>query len=260
MLSAGMNADETQGIWGLATFIRALMGKEESNLAIMKDNIRFKVIPILNASGFDQNLLRYNYVNGVNPNFNFNYIDSWARHDVPTSEKGDYPDSNYETKMLKQWINENSGKAVLWLDLHTGRWNEALNKIILDVRFSSESAYFNDFNRIHLPLVKKFYLDKGYVTSSDDIGGAISVRDNLDYQKHRYALDICGINSAMPEMHLESTGYGADGYTNNTTEGIKCYVLQIRQIIMYVINKSISENNFIELGKIEETRRHARFK
>ena len=241
MLSAGMNADETQGIWGLATFIRALMGEEETNMAIMKRNIRFKVIPIINASGFDEATLRYNYFNGVNPNFNFNYIDSWARHDVPTSEKGDYPDSNYETVMLKKWVNDHSGKAVLWLDLHTGRWDEGLNKFILDVRFSSESAYFNDFNRIHLPLVKKFYLDKGYLTSSDDIGGAISVRDNLDYQKHRYALDICGINSAMPEMHLESTGYGADGFTNNTEAGIKCYVLQIRQIIMYVVNKYIAE-------------------
>ena len=75
--------------------------------------------------------------------------------------------------------------------------------------------------------------------ASDDIGNANSVRDNLDYQKHRYALDVCGINSAMPEMHLESTGYGADGFTNNTVDGIKCYVLQIRQIIMYVVNKYI---------------------
>lgn len=244
MLSAGMNADETQGIWGLATFIRALMGEEETNMSIMKQNIRFKVIPIINASGFDQATLRYTYSNGVNPNFNFNFKDSWERHDVSTTEKGEYPDSNYETVKLKEWINSYSGKAVLWLDLHTGRWYNAetpTNKTIVDARFSSTSSYFNDFNSIHMPLIQNFYITKGTITALDSIGGANSVRNNLDYQKHRYALDICGINSAMPEMHIESTGYGADGYTNNSVDGIKCYVLQVRQLIMYVINKYIAD-------------------
>lgn len=60
----------------------------------------------------------------------------------------------------------------------------------------------------------------------------------MDYQKHRYAVDVCGINSAMPEMHLESTGYGSNGLTNNSPEGIKAYVLQIRQLIMYAVNNS----------------------
>lgn len=238
MLSAGLNADETQGIWGLATFMRALMGREETNMSLMKDIIRFKVIPILNPSGFDQDQLRYNYVNGVNPNYNFNFKDSWARHTASTSVKGEYPDSNYETKMLKQWVNDHAGIALLWVDLHTGRFGSAYpNKKILDIRFSSTSDYYAEFNSTDRPLIRAFYEAKGYVTSSDDIGAAVSVRDNLDYQKHRYALDVCGIVSAMPEMHLESTGYGSDGFTNNSPEGIKSYVLQLRQIIMYVVNK-----------------------
>ena len=58
MLSAGMNADETQGIWSLATFIRCVMNDEEANLKLMHDNIRFKVIPIINASGFDEATLK----------------------------------------------------------------------------------------------------------------------------------------------------------------------------------------------------------
>lgn len=255
MLSAGMNADETQGIWGLATFIRALMNEEEPMIKIMKENIRFKVIPILNASGFDQARLRYTYPNGVNPNYNFNFKDSWALHDVSTSAKGEYPDSNIETKELKRWVNEYSGIALLWLDLHNGRWESSYpNKKILDVRFSSLSTYFADFNDTDVPLIKSMYISKGTITSEDNIGGAISVRDSLDYQKHRYAQDVCGIISAMPEMHIESTGYGADGFTNNTTEGIKCYVMQIRQIIMYVVNKYIAENPTVQLSGLTEFR------
>lgn len=239
MLSAGLNADETQGIWGLATFIRCMMNEEEPQLALMKRNIRFKIIPILNASGFDEDLLRYNYADGTNPNMNFNFKDSWEKNNVTWTSKGDYPDSCLETKGLKKWINDHSGIALLWLDLHTGRWNsEYPNTKILDIRFSSEPTYFSAFNSTHVPLIKQFYIDKGYINSTNSIGAAISVRENLDYQKHRYALDICGINSAMPEMHLESTGYGSDGYTNNSPEGIKAYVLQIRQLIMFVINKA----------------------
>ena len=239
MLSAGMNADETQGIWGLATFIRCLMNKEEAQLATLYYNVRFIVIPILNASGFDEAQLRYLYVNGVNPNFNFNFIDSWARQ--TSSKKGEYPDSNYETKMLKAWVNSYAGKSILWLDLHTGRWDDngdnGTNKKILDVRFATEPLYYDDFNNIDKPKILQHYIDKGYVTASDNIGSANNVRNNLDYQKHRYAVDICGIPSAMPEMHLESTGYGADGYTNNGAEGIKAYVLQIRQLVMYAVYK-----------------------
>lgn len=237
MLSAGMNADETQGIWGLATFIRCLMAEEEPMLAIAKANIRFKVIPIINASGFDEATLRYNYSNGVNPNFNFNFKDSWANQ--TSSAKGSYPDSNPETVALKRWVNEHSGKALLWLDLHTGRWvvEGNTNKTIMDIRFGNENAYFADFNTYHAPLIKQYYVNLGTISSSDTVGGATSVRNNVDYIKHKYAVDICGINSAMPEMHLESTGYGADGYTNNTPEGIKCYVMQVRQIMMYAVNK-----------------------
>jgi hypothetical protein len=239
MLSAGMNANETQGIWGLATFVRCLMNKEEKQMGIMYDNIRFIVIPILNASGFDKEPLSYYYVNGVNPNFNFNYKDSWARQTSPL--KGEYPDSNYETTMLKKWVNHYAGNSILWLDLHTGRWDEngdnGTNKRILDLRFGNDQTYYGEFNNVDRELIKAHYVAKGYITSSDYIGAASNVRENLDYQKHRYAVDVCGINSAMPEMHLESTGYGADGHTNNSPQGIKAYVLQIRQLVMYAVYK-----------------------
>lgn len=235
MLSAGMNADETQGIWGLATFIRCLMNEEEENLTIAHKNIRFKVIPIINASGFDEDTLRYNYSDGVNPNFNFNYKDSWSRKTSPL--KGKYPDSNISSQILKKWINDNSG-ADLWIDLHTGRWNGSdMNKYIADVRVADDSMR-QPFNAPYMDLIREYYTDKGYITSSDNIGGTICIRDNLDYQKTVYAYDVCGIKSVMSEMHIESTGYGADGYTNNSAEGIKCYVAQIRAMVMCYINES----------------------
>nr|DAG00987.1 MAG TPA: peptidase [Siphoviridae sp. ct0Bp21] len=235
MLSAGMNADETQGIWGLATFIRCVMNNEEEQLKIAHEKIRFKVIPIINASGFDEDTLRYNYSDGVNPNFNFNYKDSWARQ--TGSKKGDYPDSNCVTQYLKQWINENNN-ADLWLDLHTGRWvvDGGTNTRVLDIRVADESMV-QPFSSI----LSKFnaYYNNGQCDVS-------SYRDNIDYQKIVYAFDNCGIKSIMPEMHLESTAYGADGYTNNTPQGIKCYVAQIRAMVMCYINESTKKSLIID--------------
>lgn len=257
MLSAGMNADETQGIWGLATFIRCLMNEEEENLTIAHKNIRFKVIPIINASGFDEDTLRYNYSDGVNPNFNFNYKDSWSRQTSPL--KGEHPDSNISTKILKRWINENAWKADLWLDLHTGRWvvDSDTNKYIADVRVADDSMR-QPFNAPYMELIREYYTDKGYITSSDNIGGTICIRDNLDYQKTVYAYDVCGIKSVMSEMHIESTGYGADGYTNNSAEGIKCYVAQIRAMVMCYINES-TQNTFV-IDSIKSDAFHSRYR
>lgn len=254
MLSAGMNADETQGIWGLATFIRCLMNEEEENLTIAHKNIRFKVIPIINASGFDEDTLRYNYSDGVNPNFNFNYKDSWSRQ---TSQlKGEHPDSNISSQILKKWINDNSG-ADLWIDLHTGRWvGSDMNKYIADVRVADDSMR-QPFNAPYMDLIREYYTDKGYITSSDNIGGTICIRDNLDYQKTVYAYDVCGIKSVMSEMHIESTGYGSDGYTNNSAEGIKCYVAQIRAMVMCYINES-TQNTFV-IDSIKSDAFHSRY-
>ena len=255
MLSAGMNADETQGLWGLATFIRCLMNEEEENLTIAHKNIRFKVIPIINASGFDEDTLRYNYSDGVNPNFNFNYKDSWSRQTSPL--KGEYPDSNISSQILKKWINDNSG-ADLWLDLHTGRWvGSDMNKYIADVRVADDSMR-QPFNAPYMDLIREYYTDKGYITSSDNIGGTICIRDNLDYQKTVYAYDICGIKSVMPEMHIESTGYGSDGHTNNSAEGIKCYVAQIRAMVMCYINES-TQNTFV-IDSIKSDAFHSRYR
>lgn len=232
-----MNADETQGIWGLATFMRCVFNREEEMLSIAKDNIRFKVIPIINANGFDKDTLNYYYEDGVNPNFNFDNNGSWYSHS--SNIKGRGPDSEPITKMLKHWVLSHKNTASLWIDLHTGRWaNSSNTHKVLDLRWGTTSSYFAKFNCIDRQLIWYHYMKKGYVKCYHNIGRAMSIRKNLDYQKHVFSVDSCNIPSVMPEMHLESTGYGSDGHTNNSAEGIKAYVLQIRQLIMYSINKN----------------------
>lgn len=261
MLSAGMNADETQGIWGLATFIRCLVNEEEPMLAIAKKNIRFKVIPIINASGFDEDTLRYNYANGVNPNYNFNYKDAWSKQ--TKTGKGEYPDSNIETQALKKWMNDNAGIACWYQDIHTGRWNNGANVMIMDLRFPSKEVYGNLNDTIAVDL-NKYYKNKGWV--AEDIskyytGYAQTLSPTVyDYSKHFYAWHVCGIPNCMSEMHIESTGYGADGYTNNTALGIKSYVLQIRILMMFFVNKWISEHSQISLQDPLESRAQQLYK
>jgi hypothetical protein len=62
----------------------------------------------------------------------------------------------------------------------------------------------------------------------------------------------------MPEMHLESTGYGTDGYTNNAPNGIKAYVLQIRAMVMAYINAAAG--NSFALDSDKDARFHNRYR
>ncbi len=236
LLSSGMNADETQGIWSLATFMRCVFNREEPMLSIAKDKVRFKVIPIINADGFDKDTLNYYIEDGVNPNFNFDNNGSWYSHS--STIKGSAPDSEPIIRMLKKWVTSHKDNADLWIDLHTGRWKDNKNTHkILDLRYGTTSAYFAKFNIIDRQLIQFYYMKKGTVKWYHNIGRAMSIRSNPDYQKHVYSVDYCNIPSVMPEMHLESTAYGEDGHTNNSANGIKCYVLQIRQMMMYSLNK-----------------------
>lgn len=178
----------------------------------------------------------------------------WAKQEK--GNKGTYPDSCIETQGLKRWVNEHSGIAIFWADLHTGRFGDPLNTTILDIRISGTDIS-SDFNNTHLPLILQFYKKKGTINEDADkwsIGFMQGLNGSLDYAKHDYANNICCILSAMLEMHIESTGYGADGYTNNTGNGIKSYVLQIRQLIIYVVNMYINKHNKVLLPKTENLR------
>lgn len=143
LLSGGMHSYELAASFGLANFIVNLYG-DQSNDAFrwIRENVRVKVIPVVNPWGFNQNPKKYGDSIGVNPNRNFDYDGRWDAFPSYTPSqnewnvKGDYPFSVAETINLAKWVEAN-WNADFWIDCHTDNGSNAYD---LDVYSLSDSA------------------------------------------------------------------------------------------------------------------------
>lgn len=245
MLSAGMNTCETGGIWGLATFIKALMTSNEEGFRFLRENVRFKVLPIICPASFDQATLKYENYNGVAINRNFDYKRSF--YDIVWATKGDYPDSEAESRILKAWLNENAWKADLYIDCHQDPDKNASQVNDLTIVICSDSAT-NEKLKVCFPALVQFYRDKGYIPANITPNTYSWVETGANYPKTKYAKEICGIPSLMIEQYCSSTMYGSDGTTINDTFQIKQYVTVLRLYIFAVLAGNKAVKSLGELG------------
>lgn len=249
MISAGMNTCETGALWGLATFIKAMMTSDEEGFAFLRENVRFKVLPMICPSSFDKATLAYHNANGVRINKNFDYRRNW--YDVVDSTKGDYPDSEVESRILKTWINDNAWKADLYIDCHQDPDKNVDQEKDLTVVICSDSST-NSKLRECFPALVQFYRDKGYIPASVTPNTYSWVELGTNYPKTKYAKEICGIPAIMIEQYCSSTMYGSDGNTINDAVGIKNYVTMLRLYIFAIISggkKVINCGNISQLKK-----------
>lgn len=249
MISAGMNTCETGALWGLATFIKAMMTSDEEGFAFLRENVRFKVLPMICPSSFDKATLAYHNANGVRINKNFDYRRNW--YDVVDTTKGEYPDSEVESRILKTWINDNAWKADLYIDCHQDpdKHEDQVND--LTVVICSDSITNNKLREC-FPALVQYYRDKGYISDSVTPNTYSWVETGTNYPKTRYAKEICGIPSLMIEQYCSSTMYGSDGNTINDVVGIKNYVTMLRLYIFAILaggEKVINCGNISRLTK-----------
>ena len=247
MLSAGMNACETGAIWGLATFVKALMTSEEEGFKFLRENVRFKILPFICPSSFDQETLRYPNSNGVRINKNFDWDRNW--YEVADSTKGEYPDSEAESRILKAWINENAWKSDLYIDCHQDPDKNASQEKELTVVICSD-AITNNKLRQCFPSLVQFYRDKGYIGADITPNTYSWVETGKSYPKTRYAKEICGIPSIMIEQYCSSTMFGSDGNTINDTYGIKNYALMLRLYTFSILAKGAESIKGADLSTI----------
>jgi hypothetical protein len=247
MISAGMNACETGAIWGLATFAKALMTSEEEGFKFLRENVRFKILPFICPSSFDQDTLAYPNSNGVRINKNFNWNRSW--YNVADSTKGEYPDSEAETRILKAWINENAWKADLYIDCHQDPDKNASQANDLTIVICSDTQTRLKVEKC-FPSLVEFYSNKGYIGSNVTPNTSAWVEPGTAYPKTRYAMDVCGIPSIMIEQYCSSTMYGSDGNTINDTYGIKNYVLMLRLYTFSILAKGTESIKGADLSTI----------
>lgn len=138
LLSSGMHTYELSAHFGCGWLIKSIMEKHNTNsmLKYLYENVRIKIIPIVNPWGWNQTPKTYGNCNGVNPNRNFDYNDDngnsvWEQFPVYSPTKGDpnynewnvkgsAPFSEAEVKILRDWALKNKDVAEFWIDCHTG--------------------------------------------------------------------------------------------------------------------------------------------
>lgn len=245
MLSAGMNTCETGGIWGLATFIKAMMTSNEAGFKFLRENVRFKVLPIICPASFDQATLKYENYNGVAINRNFDYKRSF--YDVVWPTKGEYPDSENETRILKKWINDNAWRADLYIDCHQDPDAGADKGDVLSYVICSDSDTTSRINGCMSALVN-YYKDKGTIPVSVTPKASAWTEGGNVYPKTKYCKDICGIRALIIEQYCASTMYGSDGATINDTFQIKQYVAVLRLYIFAALAGNKAIKSLGELG------------
>ena len=245
MLSAGMNTCETGGIWGLATFIKAMMTSNDAGFKFLRENVRFKVLPVICPASFDQATLKYENYNGVAINRNFDYKRSF--YDVVWATKGDYPDSEIESRILKQWMNDNAWRADLYIDCHQDPDAGEDKGDVLSYVICSDNDTKSRIKGCMTALVN-YYKDKGTIPESVTPKIAAWTEKGNVYPKTKYCKDICGIRALMIEQYCASTMYGSDGTTINDTFQIKQYVAILRLYIFAALAGNKAVKTLGELG------------
>lgn len=142
LLSSGMHTYELSAHFGLGHFIKHLMTEPyiHEGFKYLKQNVRIKVVPIINPWGWNQSPKKYGNSNGVNINRNFDSKARWSTFPVHSANpndpnydewnvKGDSPFSESETRILRDWATSNKN-AEFWVDMHTGLWIDPVENFI----------------------------------------------------------------------------------------------------------------------------------
>lgn len=236
MISAGMNACELAPMWGLAYFIQALMdGTDEDGLNYIRNNVRLKILPVINPWGFDQSPMDYYNANGVRINKNFNWKGSWeAMTGADATYRGSYPDSEAESKILKNWVNENAQIAELWIDCHS---DVAGNTPHLNVAFVSHNGMYSAVASIQNAICDYYHEIGTLPSGTTDVNYSVAQLGN-GYPKTVYSWDMCNVPAIMLEQYPNGTTYGASGTLNNSSYDIKNYVLMLRAYILGILKSN----------------------
>ena len=239
LITAGMNACEISPIFGCAFFVRHLMEQTEPGMKWLRDNVRFRVIPVLCPSSFDQNPKIYGNTNGVNINKNFNHLDSWTQIGTGSgaSYKGEAPDSEPETKLLKTWLANYAQEADFWIDCHSmysagGGNPDRLHYVIVNDAVTA-SIIGSAQQRI-----TDYYIGKGLFNPGDTPADNAFVAGLITYPKHLYAYDVYGLRSITIEQAMDSQWYGGDAELNGDDGDIRNYVLMLRMYILAMLSNS----------------------
>ena len=242
LLSSGMHAYELSASFGLANFIGNLYTDTENDaFSYIRNNVRVKVVPIVNPWGFNQYPKAYGNINGVNPNRNFDLDGQWAAYAGNTNEwnqKGVSPFSDAETHNLARWVEENYN-AEFWIDCHTG---EGYSDKDLWLYYSSDSAILDRINA-GISSIETWFKD----TYGSDCVTKREI-DHPDMIRMHWSEKIAGIHGICLEQAPKRTTFGTSAM--NEGADISNFSTNISTFVQEFLLEKYRNNNVISITSV----------
>ena len=235
LLSSGMHPYELPAPFGLAYFMKYVMASNNDAMKYIRENVRIKVIPIINPWGWNQNPRKYGTVNGVNINRNCDPMGLWESYKGNTTEwnqKGTSAFSENETKVLRNWLSKNKG-AEFYIDCHTG-FNAFPSDVTNALYYLSDSPIKTQIESA-LTKLNNWITSKYGVTGKANSNRAQNPTGVFDYGITDYAEKNLGIPGFTIEQKPESTAFGTAAV--NEGADIKHYITSISTYVMELLLK-----------------------
>lgn len=249
LLSSGLHAYEISAQFGLAYFIKGIYDNQnlDEGLQYIYDNVRVKVVPILNPWGANQLPRTYGNSRGVNPNRNWDAFDQWSSYSHSTDEwnnKGDAPFSEQETINIANWLIANYG-AEYYIDCHTSEGN---NQYGLWVNYGNDCKYYkngaipNALNK----LINWFTLKFGTAPVVND---ALYDHNTAYDSRASWMTYFAGIPNFTLEFSPKNTSFGTS--LSNESADIKMYCANISAYVQeLLLQKYVSKKGTVKLTAI----------
>ena len=269
LLTSGMHPYELSAHFGCAWLIKSIMEKYNDNtmLKYLHDNVRIKIIPIVNPWGWNQSPKKYGNVNGVNINRNFDYQDEsgnsvWEQFPVYSSNpsdsnynewnvKGENPFSEAESQILRDWALGNKDVAEFWIDCHTGLGLGPWDNFI----------YYSNDSTLVDRITKSLARLEGRIKNKYNTTPTKEVRiDVIDSIRLRWSEKVAGVPGMTVEQTPNNPKWGTS--INNESGDIANYCTTLLSYIMeflvttydgvYSVNQTLTNvsttNYHIEVG------------
>ena len=235
LLSSGMHTYELSAHFGCAHFINHIMDTSlnHEGLKYIRENVRIKIIPIINPWGWNQSPKVYHNVNGVNPNRNFD-CKYWATNEIGKGNewnyKGTSPFSEAETRILRDWVLANKD-AQYWIDCHTGLGLGPWDNFIY---YLTEDPYLNKILSALNKLENRIKTKYGKANPSKELR-----IDNQGMTRMWWSLETAGVPTLCVEQTPNNTLWGTA--TNNEGGDITNYEVCLSTYLMEILTTEPSK-------------------
>lgn len=150
-LTSGLHGNERGAVVALFNCIKQIITGSDDVSESMRNSAEYRIVPVVNPGGFNDNTRDTRH--GVNLNRNFGW--NWGIGEHP----GSAAYSEYESKALKAWCDEQAHDTLFMIDFHNHLASQTVAKDNIFYIFTDVNAWKNAFSVVYRGM-RNHYLEE----------------------------------------------------------------------------------------------------